>query len=205
MRKINLKFMTMIVAGSLLLTACGNKNTSENHEQHGEMEQDHSAHDHGESTEREVTSKTGEQKGDLTKVLDSYFSLNKNLVDDDASSAAESSSVLVKSLKSFEGVALSADEQQEVNEIIESATMNAEHIADNAGDIDHQREHLVNLSKDVKDLISVVGTSQKLYEDFCPMANNNEGAIWISQTEEINNPYMGSNMPKCGKVKSVIE
>jgi len=205
MRRINLKFTTMIVAGGLLLTACGNNNTSENHEQHGEMEHDHSAHGHSESTEREVTSNTGEQKGDLTEVLDSYFSLNKYLADDDASSAAESSSVLVKSLKSFDGIGLSADEQKEVNEIIESATMNAEHIADNAGDIDHQREHLVNLSIDLKDLILAVGTSQKLYEDFCPMANNNEGAIWISKTEEINNPYMGSNMPKCGKVKSVLE
>lgn len=67
----------MIVAGGLLLTACGNNNTSENHEQHGEMEHDHSAHGHSESTEREVTSNTGEQKGDLTEVLDSYFSLNK--------------------------------------------------------------------------------------------------------------------------------
>lgn len=205
MRKMNLKLMAMIVAGGLLLTACGNENSSENHEQHGDMEHDHSTHEHSESTNREVTSNTGEQKGDLTKVLNSYFSLNKHLVSDDASSAAESSSNLVEALKSFETTDLSGDEQKEVNNIIESAAMNAEHIADNAGDIDHQREHLVNLSIDIKDLISVVGTSQKLYEDFCPMANNNEGAIWISKKEEISNPYMGSSMPKCGKVKSVIE
>jgi len=92
-----------------------------------------------------------------------------------------------------------------VNEILESAIENAEHISKNAGEISHQREHLVSLSTDVKDLISIVGTSQKLYEDFCPMANNNEGAIWISSKEEISNPYMGSSMPKCGKVNRVIE
>lgn len=205
MKKMNLKLMTIIVAGGLLLTACGNKNTSENHEQQGEMEHDHSAHEHGESTDRDVTSNTEKQKGDLTEVLNSYFSLNKNLVSDNASSAAKSSSNLVEALKSFEGSDISTDEQGKIDNIIESATMNAEHIADNAGDIDHQREHLVNLSIDIKDLIAIIGTSQKLYEDFCPMANNNEGAIWISQTEEINNPYMGSSMPTCGKVKSVIE
>ena len=80
---------------------------------------------------------------------------------------------------------------------------NAEHIA--KSEIDHQREHLIVLSVDLKDLIAIIGSSQKLYEAYCPMANNNEGAIWISNKEENSNPYMGSSMPKCGKVNRVIE
>ena len=90
-----------------------------------------------------------------------------------------------------------------MNEILESAIENAEHIA--KSEIDHQREHLIVLSVDLKDLIAIIGSSQKLYEAYCPMANNNEGAIWISSKEEISNPYMGSSMPKCGKVNRVIE
>jgi len=144
-------------------------------------------------------------KGDLSVVLRNYFAMNENLVQDEASGAADASEKLMVSLKEFKASGLSEEEQKEVNEILESAIENAEHISKNAGEISHQREHLVSLSTDVKDLISIVGTSQKLYEDFCPMANNNEGAIWISSKEEISNPYMGSSMPKCGKVNRVIE
>ena len=40
------------------------------------------------------------------------------------------------------------------------------------GKIDHQREHLASLSKDVSDLIALFGSSQKLYQDHCPMYND---------------------------------
>ena len=42
---------------------------------------------------------------------------------------------------------------------------------------------------------------QKLYVDYCPMANNNKGAYWLSQIKEIQNPYLGQKMPTCGEVK----
>lgn len=46
--------------------------------------------------------------------------------------------------------------------------------------------------------------NQKLYVDYCPMANNNKGAYWLSQTKEIKNPYLGKKMPKCGELKKEI-
>ena len=208
MKKINLKLMIALISGSLILASCGNNSNTENGSHHHEegMEHDHSNHEHGSIDEkRNVSTNTGEMKGDLSVVLRNYFAMNENLVQDEASGAADASEKLMVSLKEFKASGLSEEEQKEVNEILESAIENAEHISKNAGEISHQREHLVSLSTDVKDLISIVGTSQKLYEDFCPMANNNEGAIWISSKEEISNPYMGSSMPKCGKVNRVIE
>ncbi len=47
-------------------------------------------------------------------------------------------------------------------------------------------------------------TNQKLYVDYCPMANDNKGAYWLSQTKEIRNPYQGQKMPKCGEVKKEL-
>lgn len=209
MKKGNLKLMSLLIAGGLIVGGCGNNNDSkdnnhENHEHQESMEHDHSSHNHGETAERDITSNNGEIRGDLTQVLNHYFSLNEQLVKDDASSAANVSEKLTASLKSFSTNNLSEGEQKEVNEIMESAIENTEHIAKNAGNISHQREHLISLSVDVKDLIVIVGTSKKLYEVFCPMANNNDGAIWISNKEAISNPYMGSKMPKCGKVQRVI-
>ena len=206
MKKINLKLMIALIGGSLILASCGNNSNTENGSHHHEegMEHDHSNHEHGSTDEkRNVSANTGEMKGDLSVVLSHYFAMNESLVKDDASSAQKSGEQLKQALESFKGIDLSEKEQNEVNEILESAIENAEHIA--KSEIDHQREHLIVLSVDLKDLIAIIGSSQKLYEAYCPMANNNEGAIWISSKEEISNPYMGSSMPKCGKVNRVIE
>lgn len=206
MKKINLKLMIALISGSLILASCGNNSNTENGSHHHEegMEHDHSNHEHGSTDEkRNVSANTDEMKGDLSVVLSHYFAMNESLVKDDASSAQKSGEQLKQALESFKGIDLSEKEQNEVNEILESAIENAEHIA--KSEIDHQREHLIVLSVDIKDLIAIIGSSQKLYEAYCPMANNNEGAIWISSKEEISNPYMGSSMPKCGKVNRVIE
>lgn len=210
MKKVNLKLMTLLVAGGFLIVGCGKNNDSkkdghENYETQNEaMELNHSSHEHSKINERELTSNNGELKGDLSQVLNNYFSMIEKLVKDDATSAANISEKLIASLKSFSANNLNDVEQKKVTEIMESAIENAEHIAENADKIDHQREHLVALSTDIKDLVEIVGTSQKLYEDFCPMANDKNGAIWISNKEEISNPYMGSKMPTCGKVNRII-
>jgi hypothetical protein len=198
--------MIALIGGSLILASCGNNSNTENGNHHHEegMEHDHSNHEHGSTDEkRNLSANTGEMKGDLSAVLSHYFAMNESLVKDDASSAQKSGEQLKQALESFKGIDLSEKEQNEVNEILESAIENAEHIA--KSEIDHQREHLIVLSVDIKDLIAIIGSSQKLYEAYCPMADNNEGAIWISSKEEISNPYMGSSMPKCGKVNRVIE
>lgn len=41
-----------------------------------------------------------------------------------------------------------------------------------------------------------------LYVQFCPMANNNRGASWISQQEEVRNPYFGEAMMACGETRA---
>ncbi len=46
---------------------------------------------------------------------------------------------------------------------------------------------------------------QTLYIQYCPMADSNKGANWISQFEEIKNPYFGKAMLTCGETKSIIK
>ena len=89
-------------------------------------------------------------------------------------------------------------------DIADDAKEHAEHIGDNSGKIGHQREHFVMLSKDINDLIKLFGTKQKLYQDYCPMADEGKGAIWISEVKEIKNPYYGSNMLTCGSIKKTL-
>jgi len=44
-----------------------------------------------------------------------------------------------------------------------------------------------------------------IYYQYCPMANGDKGAYWISNKEEIENPYFGDEMLKCGETKEAIE
>ena len=43
-----------------------------------------------------------------------------------------------------------------------------------------------------------------IYQQFCPMAFNNKGAYWLSNTENIRNPYFGSKMLECGEVTETL-
>jgi len=40
-----------------------------------------------------------------------------------------------------------------------------------------------------------------LYLIFCSMAFNNKGGYWLQDSKEINNPYFGAKMLKCGEIK----
>jgi len=39
-----------------------------------------------------------------------------------------------------------------------------------------------------------------VYRQYCPMAFNDKGAYWLSNTDEIKNPYFGDKMLECGEV-----
>lgn len=135
-------------------------------------------------------------------ILNDYFNLKDALVGDDNDKAKELGNTLAQSLKSFDASNYSDNETSELNDIIEDATEHAEHISES--DMAHQREHFKILSKDVTDMVGITGTEMKIYEQFCPMYNNNEGGAWLSMNEEIRNPYFGDKMLKCGKVQREI-
>jgi len=77
------------------------------------------------------------------------------------------------------------------------------HIA--KSDIGHQREHFEALGKDINDLVAIAGTDRDLYQQYCPMYNNNAGGMWLSASDEVLNPLFGSKMLNCGSVQETIE
>ena len=62
------------------------------------------------------------------------------------------------------------------------------------------------LSQTLAQVVETFGSSDStpLYIQFCPMAFGNTGATWLSTTEEINNPYFGAMMLRCGEVRQQI-
>ncbi len=73
--------------------------------------------------------------------------------------------------------------------------------------INAQRKHFISISNSLLNLSQQVGVelNETLYVDFCPMANDNKGAYWLSTQKAIKNPYFGKSMLGCGEVKAVIK
>jgi hypothetical protein len=140
----------------------------------------------------------------IKKIVEKYLQLKNALVKDNTKDAAASGKEIVEAMETLDKSFLK-DEQKKIYEDVEDdAREHAEHIGENAGNIEHQREHFDMLSNDLYDLVKEFGSGQILYKDFCPMYNDKKGAIWLSETKEIKNPYYGKKMVTCGSVKEEI-
>ncbi len=139
------------------------------------------------------------------EIINAYLLLKNNFTQDEASMAAKSANQLKTAFTDFNVESLQENQSKIFNDIKEDVVENAEHIAENAGNIEHQREHFEILSGDIYDLVKAFGTGQTLYKVFCPMYNNGKGAFWLSETKEIKNPYFGKSMPTCGTVQEKLK
>lgn len=145
-----------------------------------------------------------ERTKSATTIIDNYLALKDALVADNSKKSASSGKMLFDAFAKFDISAQPKSKQKELGEIIEDASEHAEHISENDGNIEHQREHFEILSTDIKDLVVITGGDRNLYQIFCPMYNNNKGGSWLSASSEIKNPFLGSKMMKCGSVTQEI-
>jgi Cu(I)/Ag(I) efflux system membrane fusion protein len=71
--------------------------------------------------------------------------------------------------------------------------------------IKEQRNHFKQISASLIEALQVFGVNEKVFIAFCPMADGDKGAYWISKEKKIINPYFGNTMLTCGEIKQVIE
>ena len=72
-------------------------------------------------------------------------------------------------------------------------------------DIEAQRTVFSDVTEKMTAIVDASISSGEVYQQFCPMAFNNQGGYWLSTEEEIRNPYFGDKMLKCGKVTETIK
>jgi hypothetical protein len=207
------KLTTGILAITLVtLTATSCKDAKKEHSnedgRHSEMESGEDHHEEGMDMNDDGSMEFNNMMGNSQNtsktdmLVANYLDLKNALVGDDKDGAAKAGGTMVTAFNSFDTSSFTSEQQKELKDIIEDAKEHAEHIEKSP--IDHQREHFDVLSNDMIDLIAITGTEEKLYQDFCPMYNNNKGAQWLSATKEIKNPYYGSKMMTCGSVQKEI-
>ena len=131
------------------------------------------------------------------EVIKNYLQLKNDLVNDNAEKAKISAEKAQEQLQAVN------PSEEKISARIKSLKDGFSNIS-KADQIEVQREYFISLSEEIISISKQIETSQKLFVQKCPMANNNQGAKWLSLEEEIKNPYYGASMLGCGSVIDVI-
>lgn len=210
MKKI---FFSILAISAVTITACNNSDSKEGAEKHdmNNMSKD--------STEHPVTTDDKEIKtvavtysdvdakaaASIKEIVDHYLHVKNALATDNTGEAASGAKAMAEVISKLDKSLLTAEQKKVYDDIEAELKEHAEHIGKNSGDIKHQRDHFSMMSEDVYDLAKAFGAGRILYHDHCPMYNENKGAMWLSETKEVKNPYFGSKMITCGAVEEVIK
>ena len=143
-------------------------------------------------------------KEQLQQVLAMYLALKDALVSTDAALAQSKVAPLQNALSAVDMALLKGDTHMYWMDQLGALTGHTEKIA-LLEDVEEQRKQFDFLSQALINSIKVFGIpGSTYYVQHCPMANDNQGADWISDITEINNPYFGDVMLRCGVTTDTI-
>ena len=162
---------------------------------------DHATHQ-GKPKEVAISDKA---KTALRPVYMAYMAMKDALSFDDLAAAQKASADVSKSLSAI-NMSLFPGESHDVWMKYSSDMGNALQHIPHQKSLDEVRKSF----QQVSDILIAMSQAfnpmdEPLYVDFCPMADNNRGASWLSLSEEIKNPCFGEAMLSCGEVKSIIK
>jgi Cu(I)/Ag(I) efflux system membrane fusion protein len=151
-----------------------------------------------------VETVSSEFKSQLNEVLKEYLVLKDALVESDNSSV----SLVAKNIQSkLDDVDMSLvkgdmhviwmDHLAELSKSVKELTEN--------NNLEYQRDEFLTLSETLIESIKTFGVTGVVYQQFCPMTNGGKGGYWLSESEEIANPYYGDQMHNCGEIVTKIE
>ncbi|MCR6720799.1 MAG: DUF3347 domain-containing protein [Chitinophagaceae bacterium] len=162
-----------------------------------------------------VSTHSAEFNQSVKNTIATYYDLSEALVNWNEEATNQQALALTKSLDSLRVDELKNDTTgiyETALDPLSSAKAEASTILV-AGDWEARRRAFQNLSENLRLLMIVVKYDQeKLYWQECPMAfNGNEAAHWLSPTEAVRNPYLGTSHPEykgtmltCGAPKDTI-
>lgn len=214
MKTRSIFFSLVLAATSLpMLSNCSGKKEeaveTEAHEEDGHEHDDKTEHASGSTAAAEATEPQFQVdaafQNQLGDVFTAYVSLKEAFVSSDArkvkAEVSKTQQVLAKvDMKKLSGAA--HNDWMNYTGGIESSLKEMQ----SSDDIEAQRKSFSTLSDNFYKSIKAFGLGGKsAFYEFCPMAFNNEGAFWISEAEQIRNPYFGEKMLTCGEVKEKLK
>ncbi len=145
-------------------------------------------------------------KVQLNDAVTEYLKVKDAFFDSDAAKVDEFTKILKLSLKKVDMKLLQGNEHMVWMDLLKMLNFSLDKIT-KGKNIDEKRVGFRDLSKKMSESIEKFGikTEKPLYLEFCPMADDEKGAYWISTSKDISNPYFGKQMPTCGEVKKTYK
>ncbi len=141
----------------------------------------------------------------LRGVFTASLQLKDALISSDAAKATLSASEIKSALSKVDLALLKDEALMDWMGSLKILNENLERIGSST-DLTIQRQAFSSFSNALYKSLKEFGAGGiMVYYVQCPMANNNAGAYWLSDTKEIRNPYLGNEMLTCGKVKETIQ
>jgi len=181
----------------------------------------HAGMDMGEGSEEEMEKKADQPghdmesmevpdkfKKQLNEVVSQYLLLKDAFVDSNEQDVEAVAKKTLEALNKVDMTLLKGDAHNQWMKLQKPIKDNLNGIIQMKG-IEMKRSHFSIVSDKLSEAINQFGVrsteTSALYLDFCPMAFNNKGAYWISDSKKIRNPYFGNTMLTCGEIKQTIK
>jgi Cu(I)/Ag(I) efflux system membrane fusion protein len=140
----------------------------------------------------------------LTKVYKAYLGMKNAFVETNAEKTGNEAQKVRKSLQAVDMGLLKGDahlvwmdQLKTLNSAIESVI--------SLNDIEKQREAFSRFNQVFYTSLKTFGlVGLTAYYQYCPMAFDDKGAYWLSETKEIRNPYFGDQMLSCGETRETL-
>lgn len=137
----------------------------------------------------------------LSPLLSLYYNIKDALISGNPATVAAKANEFVKAAGSVDMTSMPAATHTTYMPLSEKLLADAKAMSD-AKDIGKQREYFKTFSDNFYLLAKAVPLSgQPVYQEYCPMKK----AYWLSNSNNIKNPYYGNQMLTCGKVSDTIK
>lgn len=144
-------------------------------------------------------------KDQLTGVYRYYLNMKDAFVASDAQKVSATAKKVSQSLQTVDMNLLTGDVHQLWMEHLSTLLKTSQAISE-LSDIKNQRTEFVKFNATFYESVKAFGLKDvTAYYQYCPMANNNKGAYWFSNSEEIRNPYFGDEMLRCGENRETLK
>ena len=173
------KNIVLLIIGSIIFAACNQKTVDEK------------AVVAKKTVAVETSNEVSLKNDQLNAAYQQYLLLSDALIKSDLATAKEASMALELGAKALTGGEKFAGLAAKITA---------------ASDIEVQRALFSSLSNEMIAKVKAVGLqSGEVYVEYCPMALNDKGALWLSNQKLVRNPYYGDSMLDCGEIKETLK
>lgn len=193
------KLFILLAAGATFMVSCNNATESK------------------QTTETKITEapKPAESKlsaagtGKLMNVVADYYALKNAFVATNATQADNAATKLNNSVDSLSAyLKTDSTHANAIQPYLDTMKLNGKALVDIKQDehCDKKRAPFEKISDAMFAALKAADLKNAhVYRQFCPMAFNDKGAYWLSDEEEIKNPYFGKKMIECGEVRDSLK